>query len=349
MINPVDDKDEEEALTSKNRNLETGLDVKEKNVIEGTKADQDPHSDEMDKTGQMEVEIPSEQPENPEREEAEATGDHDHDLPLRKRLLQVVKAYWMLGLVAFGGPQAHVGILRNHLVVQRNWMDDEAFMELFAIGQGLPGPTSTQLVISTATQHAGPLGGIVAFTFWNLPGLIVLTVCGILIATFIDPNNPPWYLVGIPPAAITLVFVAFYQFCQVLDKLGVVLALLTTLVAVWVDGDTRVPRTASQFAYPSMLVLGGLITLIDSNRTKPLGVYKPPSSGWNSTDDRMLKRIGIPMWMGVLIFLLWAAILSTTISLVRTGVVDNDYLDLFEAMFRAGSIAFGGGQVILPL
>jgi hypothetical protein len=55
------------------------------------------------------------------------------------------------------------------------------------------------------------------------------------------------------------------------------------------------------------------------------------------------------MWMGALIFVLWAAILATTISLVRTGAVNNDYLDLFEVMFRAGSIAFGGGQVILPL
>jgi chromate transporter len=329
---------DEEALSSE-RSTEAELHVEETNVIDNEEIIPDNFNEE----GRLCEDIPRGE-EEPQKQEGDVS-----DIPLSQRLWQVVKAYWMLGLIAFGGPQAHVGILRDHLVVQRNWMDDEAFMELFAIGQGLPGPTSTQLVISTATQHAGPLGGIIAFIFWNLPGLIVLTVCGILIATFIDPNNPPWYLVGIPPAAITLVFVAFYQFCQPLDKLGVVLALITTLVAIWIDGDTRVPRTASQFAYPSMLVLGGIITLIDSNRSKPLGVYKPPSSGWNSTDDRTLKRIGIPMWMGALIFVLWAAILATTISLVRTGAVNNDYLDVFEVMFRAGSIAFGGGQVILPL
>ena len=37
--------------------------------------------------------------------------------------------------MAFGGPQAHVAILRDHLVVQRDWLEEEAFMELFAIGQ----------------------------------------------------------------------------------------------------------------------------------------------------------------------------------------------------------------------
>jgi chromate transporter len=77
------------------------------------------------------------------------------------------------------------------LVDKNNWLDEEAFTELFAIGQGLPGPTSTQLVISAALARAGPLGGILAFMLWNLPGMIVLTVCGALIANFVDPNNPP--------------------------------------------------------------------------------------------------------------------------------------------------------------
>lgn len=336
---------DEEALKSNGTEsrTESELELVGKNGVDETEGKNKIAADDLDEEERMVDDIPKEEETQKEKE-----GDA-HDIPLRQRLWQVVRAYWMLGLIAFGGPSAHVGIMRDHLVVQRNWMDDEAFMELFAIGQGLPGPTSTQLVISTATQHAGPLGGLIAFTFWNLPGLIVLTVCGVLIATFIDPNNPPWYLVGIPPAAITLVFVAFFQFSQALDTVGVVLALITSLVAVWIDGDTRVPRTAAQYAYPAMLVLGGIVTFLDSNRAKPWGVYKAPSAGWNSTDDRTIKRIGIPMWVGGLIFVLWAAILATTISLVRTGTVNNDYLDLFEVMFRAGSISFGGGQVILPL
>jgi len=47
----------------------------------------------------------------------------------------VFTTFWPLGLVAFGGPQAHVAILRDHLVDQRDWLDEEQFTELFAIGQ----------------------------------------------------------------------------------------------------------------------------------------------------------------------------------------------------------------------
>jgi Chromate transporter len=47
----------------------------------------------------------------------------------------VITTFWSLGLIAFGGPQAHVAILREHLVIRRNWINEEEFMELFAIGQ----------------------------------------------------------------------------------------------------------------------------------------------------------------------------------------------------------------------
>ena len=52
-------------------------------------------------------------------------------------LVSTFSTFWPLGLVAFGGPQAHVAILRDHLVEQRQWMDEEEFTELFAIGQGI--------------------------------------------------------------------------------------------------------------------------------------------------------------------------------------------------------------------
>lgn len=47
----------------------------------------------------------------------------------------VFTTFWPLGFIAFGGPQAHIAILRDHLVVQRDWLDEDQFQELFAIGQ----------------------------------------------------------------------------------------------------------------------------------------------------------------------------------------------------------------------
>lgn len=90
--------------------------------------------------------------------------------PLASRLMDVIRMYWHLGLIGFGGPSATVAILRDHLCVHNNWIDEEAFTEIFALCMALPGPSSTQVVIATAVAHAGPLGGMIAFVFWNLPG-----------------------------------------------------------------------------------------------------------------------------------------------------------------------------------
>lgn len=57
------------------------------------------------------------------------------DAPWTERMWEVFTTFWPLGFIAFGGPQAHVAILRDHLVIQRDWLDEEQFTELFAIGQ----------------------------------------------------------------------------------------------------------------------------------------------------------------------------------------------------------------------
>jgi chromate transporter len=260
----------------------------------------------------------------------------------------VFVTFWPLGLIAFGGPQAHVAILRDHLVVQRDWLDEEQFTELFAIGQGLPGPTSTQLVISTALARAGPLGGLMAFMLWNLPGLVILTICGVLLDTFIeDPNDPPFWLVGLGPAAISLVFKAFYGFAVNLDSLGVCLALFSCLAAILLDNDERIASSNSQWVFPTCLLIGAAITFIDSKRKNPWSSYGSPGRGWDSESDETMKRIGIPLWVGGLIIVVWAAILGVSVALNRR--VSNVYLDIFTTMYRIGSIIFGGGQVVLPM
>jgi chromate transporter len=204
-------------------------------------------------------------------------------------------------------------------------------------------------VVSCAISRAGPMGGIIALLLWNLPGLVVLTICGVLIESFVDPENPPWYLIGLPPAAVALVFTAFYKFAQNVDRLGTILALFTALAAILINNDADISPQSSQYVFPSALAISGAISWLDSKRKTPFGTYPSPPGGGDAETAELMKRIGIPLWAGCCIFLVYFAVLTASILIVVLGDSTNVYLDIFETMFRVGSIIFGGGQVVLPL
>lgn len=106
-----------------------------------------------------------------------------------------------------------------------------------------------------------------AFFLWNLPGLIILTACGVLLAEFIpDPDDPPFWLAGLPPAAISLVFKAAYAFSKKLDSLGVCLSLVSCLIAILINNDDRIPPNVSQWVFPTTLAIGGLVTFVGTSR-----------------------------------------------------------------------------------
>lgn len=83
----------------------------------------------------------------------------------------------------------------------------------------------------------------------------------------------------------------------------------------------------------------------------PFGTtYTKAKPGWDSDSDLTFKRIGIPLWVGALIFLLWACVLAGCLIIRASEEGEKGgFLALFETMFRVGSIIFGGGQVVLPM
>ena len=71
-------------------------------------------------------------------------------------LLDVAKEFASLGVVAFGGPPAHVAMMLDRLVHGLGWIDEASFTSLFALTQALPGPSSTQLATALGGHRAHP-------------------------------------------------------------------------------------------------------------------------------------------------------------------------------------------------
>lgn len=117
------------------------------------------------------------------------TLDHRADARPDIALRTVAVEWGRIGCLGFGGPPAHVAMLRELCVDRRDWIDDDAFEDAIAFTNLLPGPASSQLAILTAWRIRGSLGGLVGGLAFVLPGLLLLIA---LAAVFLASSPPLW-------------------------------------------------------------------------------------------------------------------------------------------------------------
>ena len=250
---------------------------------------------------------------------------------LPRRLAQVGWSFLPLGWIAFGGPQAHIALLHEQFVVRRQWLDERRFAELLGLGQGLPGPTSTQMVVAVGTARAGPLGGLIALLCFLYPAVAIMMLAGLGVAQFPADSRPAW-LEGVQPGAVALVAVAAWRLGRavVTTRLTIALMLLGTAAAIlW-----REP-----WIFPAVLAFGGLVTGI-ALRHQERAVTDEGS-------DKPLTALGISTWAGAALLAIFLGLLVGLI-LARLAF-DWQLLQWAESFYRMGSLIFGGGQVVLPM
>jgi chromate transporter len=106
-------------------------------------------------------------------------------------LATIVREWGRIGCIGFGGPPAHIKLLRDLCVQRRQWLDAEDFEDAVAACNLLPGPASTQLAIFCAWRLRGRLGALAGGVAFIVPGLIIILV---LAALFLGTSPPRWVL-----------------------------------------------------------------------------------------------------------------------------------------------------------
>src|SRR3954449_9845430 len=105
------------------------------------------------------------------------------------RLGTVLKEWGRIGCIGFGGPPAHIALLRKLCVDDREWISAQEFEDAIAACNLLPGPASTQLAIFCAWRVRGRAGALVGGAAFIIPGLIVILA---LAALFLEGDPPVW-------------------------------------------------------------------------------------------------------------------------------------------------------------
>jgi chromate transporter len=126
-------------------------------------------------------------------------------------LRQLARLYLKLGVVAFGGPAAHIAMMEDEIVKRRNWISHKHFLDLLGATNLIPGPNSTQMAIQIGYIKAGWKGLIVAGLCFILPAVSITLVLAHLYVSFGTTPQLGALMLGVRSAVIAIILAALYR------------------------------------------------------------------------------------------------------------------------------------------
>ncbi len=224
-----------------------------------------------------------------------------------------------IALTGFGGANVHLTMFIKYFVERRKYLTEAELMELQALCQILPGPTSTQTLTAIGFKLGGPLLAYLTLFIWILPATIIMAVAALGVS-FVDKDLLLKMTFFIKPMGISFIFyAAFVIGRKVIDS--------RTSWVLMVLGAGLAFLYRSPYVTPAVILLGGIVTSFKFNRLE--------------------KREKNPIKIDWGNFILWAGIF--VISIAVGSVTQNLPVRLFENFYRNGSLAFGGGHIMKPL
>lgn len=130
---------------------------------------------------------------------------------LRSPLTTVVLLAFRLGCIAFGGPAAHIAMLRDEVVSRRAWMTDQRYLDLLGVTNLIPGPNSTEMVMHIGQERAGWKGLVGAGVGFILPAASITLLFAWLYVEYGTTTGGEWVLRGIKPVVLAVVVQAVWN------------------------------------------------------------------------------------------------------------------------------------------
>jgi chromate transporter len=238
-----------------------------------------------------------------------------------------LRAVFLHSITAFGGPQAHIGMMIKTFVRQRPYVTEKELMEYNAFCQLLPGASSTQTLTLIGYKRGGVPLAVLTLIVWILPACTVMGALSFLLH-YIDTKALHVDIFKfIPPmAAGFLVFAAVMAFPHAIkNTITWVIMIVSTIVTYLLF---RQP-----WVFPLLIILGGIATNLSRKRIPQVEEKPSKIKWWN-------------FWMFGIIFIL-AGITSEIAR--KSDWPNRKPINLFENTYRMGSLVFGGGQVLMPM
>jgi chromate transporter len=232
----------------------------------------------------------------------------------RTPLTTIAREWGRIGAVGFGGPPAHIALLRKLCVEERGWLSAREFEDGVAAVNLLPGPASTQLAILCAWRLRGRLGAFIGGICFIVPGLIVILA---LSALFLASHAPLWVRGAAAGAGAAVPAVAVHAAVGLMPaswkRAGGVPANQTRWLFYFLAGGVAAATVGRYLVV--VLLACGLIEVAARRDLRPRSPRRPMA---------LLTPAVVPIAAGGLVALIWVAL-------------------------KVGALSYGGGFVIVPL
>jgi chromate transporter len=244
------------------------------------------------------------------------------------RQLVFLRDVFFYTITSFGGPQAHIAVLLREFVEKRHYVTEDELMELNALSQILPGPSSTQTLIGIAWKVGGLSLAIVTFLIWVIPSAAIMCLAAISFKMFASREKFVDILRFIQPIAIGIVAYATFNFAHKFIKTRI-----SAMLAIGSLIATLILQNA--YAFPILIMMGGILS--SAMETQPQENELRVKLFSNVNPNKVAYFIGV-----LLLFAALGALINKTSPFSLP-------IRLFENFYRNGILIFGGGQVLVPL
>lgn len=129
-------------------------------------------------------------------------------------LKEIAKVFGKLGIIGFGGPAAHIAMMRDEVVVKRKWMSEQHFLDLLGATNLIPGPNSTEMAIHIGYDKGGWKGLVTAGLCFILPAVLITGILAYLYSLYGQLPEVQPFIYGIKPAIIAIILAAIYPLAK---------------------------------------------------------------------------------------------------------------------------------------
>lgn len=269
----------------------------------------------------------------------------------QENLKEIVKVFTKLGVIGFGGPAAHIAMMRDEVVRKRAWLTEQHFLDLIGATNLIPGPNSTEMSIHIGHEKGGWKGLILAGLCFIFPAVIITGLIAWLYKIYGQLPQIQPFIFGIKPVIIAIILSAIYPLAKKSLK-SIELAIIGVIVLV-----------LSLLRFNEIVLMFGagffalFLTAYRSNRFGlkssvfiPLMLLSPPNNIYSSTSNLklflVLLKIGAILYgSGYVLFAFLDAELVANGIITRQQLIDAIAVGQFTPGPLFSSVTFIGYQV----